>query len=104
MNNKLSYTILCEIILKDWSFQIFKTIPLLPWQVILAQVQPKILCRVTYITSLVQQKRESFDNPEFLNQDFQLAKSKQILQLQVSPFQNLIIVVNDPRFSADFIR
>ena len=66
VDNKFSYTVLCEIILKDWSFQIFTTISLLPWRLISAPDQ---------------QKRESFDNPEFLNKDFQLAKSKTRLLL-----------------------
>ena len=67
---------------------------------------------VTLVTNftLDQQKRESFDDPEFLNKSFQLALSKkknflqQILQLQYSPFQNLITVLNDARFSAHFLR
>ena len=50
-----------SIPLKNWTFQIFKTILLLLWQQISAQDQ---------------QKCESLYKPEFINKDFQLAKSK----------------------------
>ena len=33
--------VLCEVILKDWSFEIFATISILPCQPILAQDQQK---------------------------------------------------------------
>ena len=52
---------------------------------------------VTLVTNFTSEskKRESFDSPEFLNKNFQLALSgkkkyflQQILELQISPFQN----------------
>ena len=59
MNDKFSCAVLCEVVLKDWTFQIFTMTSLLPWQLISAQDQ---------------QKCESFDKAEFLNKDFLLVK------------------------------
>ena len=63
MNKKFLYTVLYEIILKDWASwlgQIFTAISLVPCEPISTQDQ---------------QKCEPFDNLELLNRDFQLAQS-----------------------------
>ena len=99
MNNKFLNIVLNEI---------FKRLDLVIGQ----DFRNNFVVTLVTISPQDQQKRESFENPEFLNKNCPLALLEknfffyvlqQILQLQISLFETLIIALIDARLSADFV-